>query len=335
MIYLLVILYADQKKFPDHPLCVTMMLAHLFPHCMSTYNALTPEEERIIVHKGTEAPFSGEYDDFFQQGTYVCRRCDTPLYRSQDKFRSGCGWPSFDDAIGENVHQSLDADGRRMEITCTHCGAHLGHVFVGEKLTEKDTRHCVNSLSMTFVPEVVEESVLERATLGGGCFWCLEGTLRMLKGVRDVLSGYSGGTTENPTYEEVSRDRTGHIEVVQVVFDPRVLRYETLLEVFFTLHDPTTPARQGNDVGEQYSSVIFYHDEAQKKVAESVISSLTKKNIWEDTIVTDLRPLQTFWEAEELHQQYYIKHPNQPYCRVIITPKVAKLRQQWLDILKE
>lgn len=296
---------------------------------------LTPEEKRIIEDKGTEAPFSGEYDDHFQQGTYTCKRCGSPLYRSKDKFRSGCGWPSFDDALPGKVRWTQDDDGRRTEITCANCGAHLGHVFVGEHLTEKNTRHCVNSLSMKFLPEVVPELTTERATFGGGCFWCLEGTLRLLKGVSEVMSGYSGGKKPNPTYEEVCRGNSGHIEVTQVTFDPMVITYKDLLKVFFSLHNPTTLNRQGNDVGEQYASVIFYHDEKQKADAEAIMAELTEQKLWDDPIVTQLRPLETFWIAEDYHQNYAERNPWQPYCKAIIQPKIAHLRQQWAHLLKE
>ena len=298
-------------------------------------NPLTPEEERIILHKGTEAPFTGEYDDHFQQGTYICKRCSSPLYRSKDKFRSGCGWPSFDDAIEGRVRETPDADGSRTEITCATCGAHLGHVFVGERLTAKDTRHCVNSLSMKFVAEVAEAPTTERATLGGGCFWCIEGTMRLLKGVNEVVSGFAGGAKPNPTYEEVSRGNTGHIEVAQVTFDPAVISYKQLLTVFFSLHDPTTPGRQGNDVGEQYSSVIFTHNEQQGEEAAALMAELTEQAVWPAPIVTQLRPLETFWIAEDYHQKYLERNPQQPYCRAIIAPKVAKLRQKWAHLLKD
>ncbi|PIV90603.1 peptide-methionine (S)-S-oxide reductase [Candidatus Gracilibacteria bacterium CG17_big_fil_post_rev_8_21_14_2_50_48_13] len=302
---------------------------------MNTSNQppLTEEEARVIEGKGTEAPFSGKYDDFFQQGTYLCRRCGSPLYRSKDKFRSGCGWPSFDDALPGRVQETLDADGRRTEITCKHCGAHLGHVFRGEALTEKNTRHCVNSVSMTFVPEIIEEVALERATLGGGCFWCIEATLRMLRGVTDVISGYTGGHVDHPTYEQVSRGTTGHVEVAQIVFDPEHISFAELLLVFFTLHDPTTLNLQGNDIGEQYASAIFYHSEEQKATALEVIEKLTKEQVWDDPIVTRVEPLGTFWKAEDYHQKYMEKNPDQGYCRAVIAPKVAKMRALWSHFL--
>lgn len=300
----------------------------------SQYNSLTSEEKHIIEDKGTEAPYSGEYEDFFQQGTYICKRCNTPLYRSKDKFRSDCGWPSFDDAIAGRVHESTDEDGRRVEITCATCGAHLGHVFRGEGFTEKDTRHCVNSLSMKFIPEKIPDGEEEIATLGGGCFWCVEGTLSLLKGVVKVESGYSGGKREEPSYEQVSTGATGHIEVVQITFDPKMISYRELLEVFFTIHDPTTLNRQGNDVGPQYASAIFYHSPEQRSIAEDLIRELDDEDIWIAPIVTQVRPFEKFWKAETYHQNYFENNPSQPYCSFVIDPKVAKLKEKWKNLLK-
>ncbi|MFN7160055.1 MAG: bifunctional methionine sulfoxide reductase B/A protein [Candidatus Gracilibacteria bacterium] len=301
----------------------------------SKYNPLTEEERYIIEDKGTEAPYSGEYEEFFQQGTYICKRCNTPLYRSKDKFKSGCGWPSFDDSISGRVTETTDADGRRTEITCTTCGAHLGHVFKGEGFTEKDTRHCVNSLSMKFIPEKLNDAEEETATLGGGCFWCVEGTLSLLKGVLKVESGYSGGKRENPSYDQVSTGATGHVEVAQVTFDPRIINFRQLLEVFFTIHDPTTLDRQGNDIGTQYASAIFYHSSEQKETALEVIQELNDQDIWVAPIVTKVLPLEKFWKAEEYHQEYFKNNASQPYCKIVIDPKVKKLREKWKDWLKD
>lgn len=174
----------------------------------------------------------------------------------------------------------------------------------------------------------------ETATLGGGCFWCLEAAFLELRGVERVVSGYSGGKRPNPTYEQVCSGATGHAEVVQVTFDPAVISYADLLSVFFTIHDPTTPNRQGADVGTQYRSVIFTHDAAQKETAERVIRELEAERVWPDPIVTEVTPLETFWPAEAYHQDYYARNPYQGYCQAVIAPKVAKLRRMHRERLK-
>ena len=173
------------------------------------------------------------------------------------------------------------------------------------------------------------------ATLAGGCFWCLEAVFDDLEGVEDVVSGYAGGSVPNPTYKHVCTGETGHAEVVQVTFNPDVISYRDLLRVFFTIHDPTTLNRQGADMGTQYRSAIFTHNETQEKVAEEVIAELNDAGIWGDPIVTEVVPFEAFYPAEEYHQEYFRRNPNQGYCRVVIAPKVAKFRKQYLDRLKK
>ncbi|HUI31541.1 MAG TPA: peptide-methionine (S)-S-oxide reductase MsrA [Candidatus Acidoferrales bacterium] len=175
----------------------------------------------------------------------------------------------------------------------------------------------------------------EVATLGGGCFWCTEAIFDNLKGVTSVESGYSGGTTANPSYEQVCTGKTGHAEVVQVTFDPQIISYEDILRIFFTVHDPTTLNRQGNDVGTQYRSVIFYHDENQKQIALEVIKETQSRKIWDDPFVTELSPFAAFYEAESYHQEYFANNPNQGYCRAIVAPKVAKFKKMYYDRLKK
>ena len=176
--------------------------------------------------------------------------------------------------------------------------------------------------------------MVEKATLGGGCFWCLEAVYQELRGVQKVESGYSGGHVPNPTYREVCSETTGHAEVVQVTFDPEVVSYRDILKVYFGIHDPTTLNRQGADVGTQYRSVIFYHDEEQRRVAEEVISELEAEGLWSDPIVTEVAPLDEFYVAEAYHQDYFRNNGFQPYCQVIIAPKVAKFRKEHLEKLK-
>jgi peptide-methionine (S)-S-oxide reductase len=174
----------------------------------------------------------------------------------------------------------------------------------------------------------------EKATLGGGCFWCLEAVYQELQGVHKVVSGYAGGTVETPTYEQVCMGRTGHAEVVQITFDPRVIRYEDLLEVFWHIHDPTTLNRQGADVGIQYRSVILYHDEAQRAIAEKSKQEADASHLWPNPIVTEIAPLTEFYEAERYHQDFYRSNPAQPYCFVVIDPKLRKLRKEFAAKLK-
>ena len=176
---------------------------------------------------------------------------------------------------------------------------------------------------------------IETATLAGGCFWCLEAVFDELKGVTDVVSGYAGGHADKPTYQQVCSGMTGHAEVVQVNFDPKVISFRDLLDVFFTIHDPTTLNRQGNDVGTQYRSAIFYHSPEQKAVAEQAIKELGEKKLWRDPIVTEVAPIADFYPAEDYHQEYFANNPYQPYCQVVVAPKVAKARKAFVDRLKK
>lgn len=175
---------------------------------------------------------------------------------------------------------------------------------------------------------------LETATLGGGCFWCLEAVFERVEGVASVRSGYAGGSVAHPTYEEVCRGTTGHAEVVQVVFDPAVLSFADVLEIFFAIHDPTTLNRQGADVGTQYRSVIFHHTDAQRETARTMLADLDAQGIWDAPLVTQVAPLDTFWEAEKYHQEYFRRNPAQPYCAAVVAPKVAKFRQRFAHRLR-
>ncbi len=291
-------------------------------------NKLTPEEERVIVHKGTEMPFTGVFLNNKQKGTYTCRRCGAPLYRSEDKFDSECGWPSFDDEIAGAVKRTADADGYRTEITCARCGAHLGHVFEGEHLTDKNVRHCVNSISMNFIPDssqaaagilreinmkLSSEIKTDTAYFAGGCFWGVEYYLRELPGVLSTTVGYMGGGKQKPTYKEVCEGKTGHAETVEVVFESSRTDYETIAKNFFEIHDPTQVDRQGPDVGEQYRSVVFYKNDDQRQTTEKLIGILKDKG---HKIATKVIPASTFWEAEKYYQDYYAVTGKQPYCHI-------------------
>jgi peptide-methionine (S)-S-oxide reductase len=180
-----------------------------------------------------------------------------------------------------------------------------------------------------------ERMSTEVATLAGGCFWCLEAVFDDLEGVTDVVSGYSGGHVPNPTYKHVCTGETGHAEVVQVTFDPAVIAFQDLLNVFFTIHDPTTLNRQGGDIGTQYRSAIFYHSPEQKRVAEETVAALTETRVWDRPIVTEVTAFRTFYPAEEYHQEYFRRNPAQPYCQMVVVPKVAKFRKHYLQRLKK
>jgi peptide-methionine (S)-S-oxide reductase len=177
-------------------------------------------------------------------------------------------------------------------------------------------------------------SNLETATLAAGCFWCVEAVFDDLKGVDDVVSGYSGGHTENPTYQQVCSETTGHAEVVQIKFDPSILSFADLLRVYFTVHDPTQLNRQGNDIGTSYRSAIFYHSEEQRKTATEIIAEITAEQIYDKPIVTEVTAFEKFWPAEDYHQEYFANNPTQPYCAAIVAPKVAKFRQKFVSRLK-
>lgn len=272
--------------------------------------SLTPEFLHIIKHKGTEVPFSGEYDNSDQPGTYLCRQCGLALFRAEAQFNSGCGWPSFDHEIDHSVRYAPDADGQRTEILCARCDAHLGHVFYGEGFSAKNTRHCVNTLSLDFVnSQTVLDS--EEAIFAAGCFWGVEYYLKKLPGVIKTEVGYIGGKKDNPSYEDVCSGKTGHYEALRVVFDKALLNYEQLTQYFFEIHDPSQSNGQGPDIGSQYLSAIFYYNEKQKNTALRLIQILNQHGY---VVATKLLPVTIFWAAEGYHQDYYQKTGKNPYC---------------------
>lgn len=278
-----------------------------------TWKKLTPEEKYVIIDKGTERPFSGEYNLNKEKGVYQCRQCGADLFRSDAKFDSGTGWPSFDDAIPGAVRQETDRDGRRTEILCANCGGHLGHVFFNEGFTSKNARYCVNSISLSFDPADKPAPTTEKAMFAGGCFWGVEYHFNKVPGVISTTVGYSGGRTDHPTYEEVCTGRTGHAESIEVEFDPSKVSYEELAKLFFEIHDPTQENRQGPDIGTQYRSVLFYENEAQKKIAEKLIEQLKNRGY---DVVTTVEKAGEFWPAELYHQDYYEKTGHRPYCHI-------------------
>ena len=316
---------------------------------------LTKEQYRILRNKGTEAAFCGTLLDNKKDGIYVCAGCSLPLFDSGHKFNSGTGWPSFFRPVAdENVTEVVDKSHGmvRTEILCTRCDGHLGHVFDdGPPPTGK--RHCMNSESLRFVErdqlKTVAEDVKAPATrpaaqasgnraeavFAGGCFWCVEAVFEELSGVIDAVSGYAGGDAATANYEAVGRGNTGHAEVVRIIYDPSKISYEKLLQVHFATHDPTTLNRQGNDVGPQYRSAIFYASEAEKELAKAFIDDLNEGKAYRSAVVTTLEPLKQFFPAERYHQNYVCDNPRQGYVQAVAMPKVEKVREKFKGLLKE
>jgi peptide methionine sulfoxide reductase msrA/msrB len=287
---------------------------------------LTPEQYRIMRKRGTERAFTGKYNDHYEKGIYVCTGCGTPLFNSETKYDHGSGWPSFTASVDENhieYFNDYSLFTKRTEVRCAVCGAHLGHVFDdGPEPTGK--HYCINSVSMDFKATESQSEIkssssqkqdentektmkTETATFAAGCFWGVEHKFRQIPGVLSTEVGYTGGDVKNPTYKQVCTDKTGHAEAVKITFDPSRISYESLLEFFFSFHEPTQINRQGPDIGRQYRSAVFYHSDEQKNAAEKMIKQLEKSGRFNKSIVTKIAPASEFYRAEEYHQQYYEK----------------------------
>jgi peptide methionine sulfoxide reductase msrA/msrB len=279
---------------------------------------LSPEQFEVMRKCGTERPFSGQYNDFWDLGLYVCAGCGAPLFRSETKYEHGTGWPSFTAPFEEeNLEYRDDYSllAKRIEVRCASCGAHLGHVF-DDGPGPTFLHYCVNSAALDFKPDAAaaargpEKAAArtETATFAAGCFWGVEYKLGRLPGVAATVVGYTGGKTVNPTYEEVCTDKTGHAEAVQVTFDPARIGYADLVRHFFSIHDPTQVNRQGPDRGTQYRSAIFYHGDAQKAAALEVMDELKRSGKYKKPLATELVTASAFYRAEEYHQKYFEKH---------------------------
>ena len=291
---------------------------------------LTDEQYRVTRMKGTERAFTGEHCSIFEPALYACVCCGNWLFDSREKFESGTGWPSFTQPVVVNAvkyEEDRSHGMRRMEVMCNVCDAHLGHVFPDGPMPS-GLRYCINSASL----RKVSTTQLGTATFGGGCFWCTEAVFDQLRGVESVRSGYSGGDEASADYAQVSGGHTGHAEVVQIVFNREEISFEDLLRMHLLTHDPTTLNRQGADRAPQYRSVIFYHDEEQRAAAEKVIAELQPE--FDDPIVTELTLFEAFYPAEAYHQEFYRRNEDYPYCRVVISPKLRKLREKYGDKLK-
>lgn len=290
---------------------------------------LTDKQYQITRLKGTESPFSSKICQLFEPGIYACVCCDTLLFDADEKFDSGTGWPSFTQPIKENAiayFSDSTLGMRRVESLCNTCQAHLGHVFQ-DGPEPSGLRYCINAISLKKVT-----TSLEKATFGGGCFWCTETLFLQLKGVNSVASGYCDGEIENPTYKEVCTGNTGHAEVVQITFDPGEISYQDLVKIHLSTHNPTTLNQQGADKGTQYRSIILTHDEQQQSIAEKVIVDM--KTAFEQPIVTAIKPFKTFFKAEEYHQDYYKNNSAEAYCQAVIAPKLGSFRQLFKNKLK-
>jgi peptide methionine sulfoxide reductase msrA/msrB len=303
---------------------------------------LTKDQFHILRAQGTERAFCGTLSDNHKDGVYTCAGCGLPLFASDSKFNSGTGWASFFQPIAkENVveHSDSSLGVQGTEILCARCDGHLGHVFDdGPRPT--GLRFCLNSESLKFTDKdklaTLADPIANYATavFAGGCFWCTEAAFDQLKGIIRVQSGYAGGSEETANYGRVSGGNTGHAEAIRITYDTKQISYDRLLDVFFNAHDPTSLNQQGNDVGTQYRSAIFFADKSEEQAAKAKIKHLTETKAFSDPIVTSLEPLKEFYPAETYHQHYAKKHPDKPYIVVNALPWADEVRKKFPELMK-